>query len=140
MKRTTITLKDIQNSACASRNPHLFGQHAKESKPKRNKYANTRVEIDGHAFDSKKEAKRYGELKLLQKAGKIGLLEMQVEFILLVNGDSVGSYVADFTYIDAVTGEKVVEDVKSGATRKIAKYRLKKKLMKQIYGIEIKEV
>lgn len=132
----------FQKSACWDRNKHLFtDQHGKEKgKVKKSKYGSTKVEVDGITFDSAKEARRYGELKLMQKAGMIGLLELQVVYELNVNGGKVCSYIADFVYVISATGEKVVEDVKSDSTKKIERYRLKKKLMKQCYGIEIKEV
>lgn len=138
MKRTTITLKDIQNSACARINPHLFsGQHAKESKPKRNKYANTETEVDGIRFDSTKEANRYVKLKMMVKAGLIGMLQLQVDFELNPGGTHSLKYIADFVYIDQRTGDSIVEDAKGFRTKE---YRKKKRLMKKIYQIEIKEV
>jgi hypothetical protein len=106
---------------------------------KRSKYGNVKTTVDGLTFDSRKEAKRWGELKLLLKKGEIGLLERQRVFRLEVNGSAVAEYKSDFSYLTA-GGVLVVEDVKSAATRKIATYRLKKKLMKAQYGIDIKEV
>lgn len=133
-----ITLADIARSACAPLNQHLL--QSIPAPKKRSKYGNKKAQVSGHTFDSIKEAKRYGELKMMQKAGLIGFLELQVVYELKVNEQKICSYIADFVYVDAKTGEKVVEDVKSPATRKIAKYRQKKKLMKAIYNIEIKEV
>ncbi|WP_276483592.1 DUF1064 domain-containing protein [Paraflavitalea pollutisoli] len=136
-----MTIAALQKTACAARNPHLFaGQHKKERSTKRSKYGNQVVEIDGIRFDSAKEGKRYGQLKIMQKAGEIGFLELQVVYELEVNGGKISSYVADFVYVIQATGEKVVEDVKSDATRKNRAYRLKKKLMKQLLNIDIKEV
>ena len=79
------------------------------------KYGNHKVTYDGIKFDSKKEMNRYIELKLLQRAGKISDLQLQVPFVLLQagNGERGVKYIADFVYIDA-DGNKVVEDVKSG--------------------------
>jgi hypothetical protein len=134
-----ITLKDIANSRCAHLNQHLFQNPSSQAK-KKSKYGNKKTEVDGITFDSEKEAKRYGELKIMQKAGLIGLLQMQVEYRLEVNGEKVASYIADFVYLDSQTGQTVVEDVKSEMTRKLPVYRLKKKLMKQIHNIEIAEV
>lgn len=131
-----ITLNDIKNSACAKRNPHLFTEPEK----KKSKYGNKKTEVDGIKFDSKKEAKRYGELMILLKAGEIGLLERQVVFELKIGEKRVCKYIADFVYTDQKTGERIVEDVKSEATRKLRLYRLKKKLMQEIIGIKIKEV
>lgn len=110
-----------------------------EKKNKRSKYGNEKHEIDGILFDSRKEAKRYGELKMMLKAGKIGQLELQKMYELKVEGQRVCKYYADFVYMVMATGETVVEDVKSEATRLKPSYRLKKKLMKAIYKIEIKE-
>ena len=110
-----------------------------------NKYRNKKVIVDGIEFDSKKEAIRYQELKLLEKAKKITELKLQVPFILLDNYVLNGKkhqgikYIADFVYIDIETGKYVVEDVKSSAT-KTQVYRLKKKLFESRYGIEIKEI
>lgn len=96
--------------------------------------------IDGILFASKAEAKRYFELKLLEKAGKIGPLERQYQYDLTVNGYKVGTYIADFVYIEYIDGADRlphVEDVKGVRT---PLYRLKKKLMKAIYGIDIIEI
>lgn len=111
--------------------------------PKQHKYRAKRTEVDGITFASQKEAKRYQDLKLLQQAGEISELELQPEFELMVGDTCVCKYVADFRYRlkqhtgDLNPGEEVVEDVKGCNT---AVYRLKKKLMKAIYGIEIQEV
>ncbi len=108
---------------------------AQEAAPKRSKYGNKKVELDGLVFDSKKEANRYHVLKQRKMAGEIFNLFTQVEFQV-----SVCKYIADFTYQLSGTGELVVEDVKSPATRKLPTYRLKKKMMKLEKGIEIMEV
>lgn len=107
---------------------------------KKAKYGNRKHEVDGILFDSEKEAKRYGVLMMRLKAGEIGLLELQKVYELKVEGKRVCKYEADFVYLVMATGETVVEDVKSEATRTLPTYRLKKKLMKAIYNIEIKEV
>jgi len=97
--------------------------------------------VDGIKFDSEKEAKRYGELKILSKIGEIGLLELQVPFLLIEENETERKceYIADFVYWDIKTGEKIIEDVKSEATRKLSTYIMKRKLMKDKYGIEILE-
>lgn len=98
------------------------------------KYGNHKVTFDGIKFDSKKEMNRYIELKLLQRAGKISDLQLQVPFVLLKagNGERGVKYIADFVYLDA-DGNKVVEDVKSEATKKKEAYILKRKWFKSIY-------
>lgn len=112
-----------------------------------NKYHNKPTEIDGIKFQSKKEARRYAELKLLQKAGEISDLELQKPFILQPGFVHEGKkiqpikYVADFVYTDIKARRiNVVEDVKSPATRKDKVYQLKKKMMLYVHGIEIKEI
>ena len=104
------------------------------------KYKNTKVEVDGLKFDSKKEARRYEELKLLQRSGEIAQLSLQTRIPLSVNGHKVCTYVADFTYTDVASRRYVVEDVKSEYTKKLPLYRLKRKLHKAIYGFDITEV
>lgn len=104
-----------------------------------NKYGNKKVELDGIKFDSKKEMRRYAELKVLEKAGEIRDLQLQVGFILQEGfTDQTGKrqqaikYIADFTYYqqeDDGCWYLVIEDVKSPATRKNAVYRLKNKMM-----------
>lgn len=138
-----MSLADLQNSAVAAINPHLFDENRNKttnSGNKKQKYGNIRTVVDGIEFDSKKEAKRYQELIGRQKMGEIGMLERQVEYPIYIESKLVTWYIADFKYLIAATGETVVEDVKSPATRKNKEYRLKKKMMKAIYHIEIKEV
>ena len=78
-----------------------------------NKYNARKVTIDGIAFDSKKEAARYRDLKLMQRAGEIRGLQLQVEYELIPKqaGERACNYIADFVYQDVRTGETVVEDV-----------------------------
>jgi hypothetical protein len=97
--------------------------------------------IDGIQFDSAKEAKRYGELKIRLKLGEIGLLQRQVKY-LIIEGNKTErkcEYVADFVYYESKTGKLIVEDVKSSFTRKLPVYIMKRKLMLEKYGIEILE-
>ena len=110
-----------------------------------NKYRNKRTQVDGIWFDSKAEAKRYAELRLLEKAGEIWALLLQPEFPLHVMARSentkqvtfpiIGKYVADFEYMEG--GTKVVEDVKSPATAKNALFRWKRKHFEAEYGIKL---
>lgn len=111
--------------------------------PKKPKYRNKKTEVDGITFDSKKEANRYGQLKLLQRAGKIGELKMQERFELFpaqrIDGKVVERpwvYVADFVYIDEA-GRRIVEDAKGVRTKD---YIGKRKAMLAIHNIRIKEI
>ena len=98
---------------------------------KRGKYGNKRE----NGFDSRREARRHEQLLLLEKARDIAELKRQTAFRIDVNGELVCTYKADFTYIKK--GVLVVEDAKGCKT---PVYRLKKKLMKAVHGIDIKEV
>ena len=107
------------------------------------KYNAKKTEVDGITFASKKEAARYQDLKLMEKAGEIHDLELQPRFDLVVNDIKIGFYKADFQYDvpfvgnDNIPAVRIIEDAKGIKT---PVYRLKKKLMKAIYGIEIQEV
>ena len=101
------------------------------------KYHNRKTEVNGVMFDSSAEALRYRELLLLVTAGEISELFIHPKFQLDVNNIHLGCYIADFQYNDHERQKIVVEDVKGVKT---PVYRLKKKLMKALYGIEIFEV
>ena len=121
-----------------------------------NKYGNRKATINNMVFDSRKEARRYSELLLLQKAGQISDLQTQVPFELipaqyetierygkkgqrLKDGkrciEKAVIYRADFVYNE--NGQTVVEDTKGFKTKD---YILKRKMMLYIHGIRIKEV
>lgn len=101
------------------------------------KYRNEPVRVGGDHFDSKSEAKRWADLKLLESAGEISNLKRQVRFELHVGGLHICDYIADATYTRA--GEYVVEDTKSPSTQRNAVYRLKRKLLRALYQLEILE-
>lgn len=125
----------------------------------KNKYYNVKTRTsDGLVFDSTKEARRWEQLLLLQKAGKITSLERQVKYeiipaqyetyerfskkgVRIKDGQRLVErkveYVADFVYTDAETGESIVEDAKGIRTKD---YIIKRKLMFAVHGIRIKEV
>jgi hypothetical protein len=113
-------------------------------KASQRKYKNTPTFVDDQRFDSKKEAARYQDLKLLEKCGAISNLETQVKFEFPINGEPLRyasnrkvTYVADFTYVE--DGQRVVEDVKSKITAQNPAYKLKRALMKACHGIVIRE-
>lgn len=101
------------------------------------KYRNQRTELLGKTFASKKEAQRYLQLLAMQHAGQISGLELQPVYLIEIGGELICRYIGDFRYIE--DGQTFVEDVKSSAT-KTPVYRLKKKLLYALYGIEIREV
>lgn len=111
----------------------------------RRKYNNKKVTVDGITFDSVKEARRYAELLLLQRSGKIKDLRRQWKYVLIpsqyaeVDGkrkciERECTYVADFVYLQ--DGEIIVEDTKGFRT---PEYKIKRKLMLKVHGIRIKE-
>ncbi len=100
------------------------------------KYKAVKTAVDNLLFDSKREAKRYGELKLLERAGQIRNLELQPVFPLIVNGTKVCEYRADFVYFE---GERrIIEDSKGFRT---PAYKLKRRLLLAVYpGLDHREV
>ena len=105
-----------------------------DQQPSKSKWRNVRTTVDGITFASKREAKRYGELKIELLAGVITDLELQKPCSLNVNGVHICDYIADFVY--RRNGAQITEDAKGKATEL---YRIKKALMRAIYGIEILE-
>lgn len=108
------------------------------------KYRSKKTIVDGITFDSKLEARRYQELKLMERAGEISGLQLQVKYVLIpsqkLNNKVVEravTYVADFVYTLKSSGESVVEDTKGMKTKE---YIIKRKLMLYVHGIRVKEV
>lgn len=106
------------------------------------KYGNRKAVVNGITFDSIKEARRYQELLLLEKAGAITDLQLQVKFVLIpaqrIKGKVVErqcTYKADFVYKE--NGETIVEDTKGFKTKE---YIIKRKLMLHVHGIRIREI
>lgn len=124
-----------------------------------NKYYNVKTRTsDGKVFDSGKEARRWEQLLLLQRAGKILELQTQVAYELIPaqyetyprfskKGERLKDgqrllerkveYVADFVYTDAETGENIVEDAKGVRTKD---YIIKRKLMLAVHSIRVREI
>lgn len=124
------------------------------------KYGSKKTILDGISFDSKKEANRWAELRILEKAGEIEDLRRQVKFVLIPaqyedstevyqRGANKGkpkrgkllehecAYVADFVYRVTETDRTAVEDTKGFKTKD---YIIKRKLMLERYGIRIREI
>lgn len=119
------------------------------------KYHNKKTEVDGIVFDSYRESRRYKELKLMEKAGEIYDLKLQVKFELIPSQrepDTIGKrggikkgkviehpvyYIADFVYKRTGSDELIVEDTKGMRTKD---YILKRKMMLYFHGIKIREI
>ena len=120
-------------------------EYRKLTKSSKNKYGATKVVSNGKTFDSKKEAKRYTELLIMQKNNHIKDLQTQVKYVLIPsqkdeNGKVIErecSYIADFVYFDIKANKTIVEDTKGFRT---PEYKIKKKLMLYVHNIRIKEV
>jgi hypothetical protein len=107
-----------------------------------NKYHSKKITRDGMTFDSVKEYRRFCDLSLLERAGKITNLQRQVPFLLIpsqrIDGkvaERACNYIADFVY--EKDGQQVVEDTKGFKTKD---YIIKRKLMLHVHGIRINEV
>ena len=117
----------------------------------RNKYGAKPHRVDGILFASIAEARRYCELKILEKAGQIEDLELQPVFVLIAPQpfggmpslgiqypeSTIGKYIGDFKYFDKCQQRCVVEDVKGFKT---PLYRWKKKHVEAQYGITVVEI
>jgi hypothetical protein len=103
------------------------------------KYRNKPTVVEGIRFPSQREARRFLDLRLLERNGEVRNIRRQVEYRLEVGGLLICKYRADFVYDELRKGEwtiDIVEDVKGYRT---PEYRLKRKMMKVILGIEIRE-
>lgn len=92
--------------------------------PRNNKYSAEKVTVDGITFDSKREARRYGELRMMERAGQIRDLQLQVPIMLEGRDGPVLSrsgrqmrLTVDFAYVDVATELQVFEDAKGKPTR-----------------------
>lgn len=99
-----------------------------------NKYKNKPTHIDGIRFASKAEARRYQELKFLERGGEINGLKLQPRYPLEMNGEKICTYVADFEYRERYD-ELITEDVKGVQT---PAFKLKAKMFKAQYGREVR--
>lgn len=120
----------------ATRKSGIVGDFTGDS-GKRSKYNARETWVDGIRFDSRKEAARWNQLVMLERAGVIMGLRRQVPYVLIdksAHGRAI-RYIADFAYMQ--DGQEVVEDAKGVKT---PVYKLKRRMMAERYGIIIKEV
>ena len=103
------------------------------------KYHNKKTVIDGFKFDSKLEAERYAQLKMMECAGVIRDLELQPEYELIPSFKKDGKtwrktvYKADFRYILCEDDKTIIEDVKGSTAVITDVFRLKQKLFEYKY-------
>lgn len=146
MRLSPRQLQELQ--ARAVRQPALAAvlaqaEQAAQEPARRPKFGNAKVEDGGHTFDSRAEHRRWRHLLVLERAGEISELQLQVPYELIPAQRRPGGgkerptvYVADFVY-RTKAGTLVVEDVKGVVT---PEFRLKRKLMLWRHGIEVQEV
>lgn len=132
-RKTEWQAKGTVRTHTIEKSPVSDAQAHKQGGRKPGKYGNVKTEAEGMKFDSKREAKRWMNLRLEETAGQIKKLQRQVVYPLVVNGMQICIYVADFVY---ERDGLVVEDAKGYKT---PEYRLKAKLMLACHGIEILE-
>jgi hypothetical protein len=102
------------------------------------KYRNRKVTYDGIEFDSQREFKYYLDFKTLHQAGAIADFKVHPEFVCSIAGQRICKYEADFEFTEK--GRRRVIDVKSPVTAKHPVFRLKRKLVKALHGVEIEVV
>ena len=133
------------------RNPHELPE---EKKPE--KYHNKPTQVDGIKFRSGKEARRYQELVMAEKAGLISNLEAHPRFHIdldawvmpdggFIERAHICDYIADFSYTETESGRLVIEDTKGKDKKtrwdtRTEAYKLKKIMMRVIKGIEVREI
>ena len=138
MTRRSVSILDLGPAAQRQVMAAYARSTAKTAVPaeRKSKYGAKKTVVDGITFDSGAEAKRYDELKKLERAGEISGLSLQPAFPIAINGNKVAEYRADFAYFRG--SDRVIEDVKGVKT---PVYRLKKKLVEALYaGVRIVEV
>lgn len=107
-------------------------------KPARNKYGAKKTVLDGIRFDSKAEANFYATLKLREKAGEVSGVELQRPFALIgPDGEVITTYRSDFAFWDHIEDRFRVVDVKGVETDV---FKLKRKMMRSMLGIEVEVV
>lgn len=124
---------------------HLTAKQYKEiaKAPKPSKYSAKRTKLDGHTFDSKREANRYAVLKQMQSNGFISDLELQPAFPLEMDGvcrvktETGKTMRVTFDFAYTQNGKRVVEDAKGYKTRD---YLVRKAVAEAFYGIKVVEV
>ena len=142
-----IALSDLGPSALRQVDACLEAQRIRDemaaTKKPRSKYGAVKTTVDGITFDSKAEARRWLELRILLRAGEITNLEVHKTFPIVINGvpvkmnnGHVAKYTADFVYFDKA-GKRIVEDVKGFVVRD---FPLRRAIIEHIYNLKIVEV
>ena len=104
---------------------------------KSSKFGAKKTVVDGITFDSKWESERYGQLKAMERGGIVTDLELQVKYDIVINDIKICKYIADFVYKEESPDGKIREIVEDAKGFETPEFKLKKKLMKAVHGIDI---
>ena len=104
---------------------------------KSSKFGAKKTIVDGITFDSKWESERYGQLKAMERGGIVTDLELQVKYDIVINDIKICKYIADFVYKEESPDGKIKEIVEDAKGFETPEFKLKKKLMKAVHGIDI---
>ena len=104
---------------------------------KSSKFGAKKTMVDGITFDSKWESERYGQLKAMERGGIVTDLELQVKYDIVINDIKICKYIADFVYKEESSDGKIREIVEDAKGFETPEFKLKKKLMKAVHGIDI---
>ena len=104
---------------------------------KSSKFGAKKTVVDGITFDSKWESERYGQLKAMERGGIVTDLELQVKYDIVINDIKICKYIADFVYKEESPDGKIKEIVEDAKGFETPEFKLKKKLMKAVHGIDI---
>ena len=129
-----------KNQAMNMRKPIWCCEHCHKwyhSNPKKMACVNCQCKAF-HYFPSTAEANKFSELVSLLKYGKISRLELQPSYPIVINGQKICTYRADFRYRDSDDKEMVVDVKPKDFSTEL--FKLKKKLVENIYQIKIHEV
>jgi len=104
---------------------------------KSSKFGAKKTIVDGITFDSKWESERYGQLRAMERGGIVTDLKLQVKYDIIINDIKICRYIADFVYKEESPDGKVKEIVEDAKGFETPEFKLKKKLMKAVHGIDI---
>ena len=104
---------------------------------KSSKFGAKKTVVDGITFDSKWESERYGQLKAMERGGIVTDLKLQVKYDIVINDIKICKYIADFVYKEESPDGKIREIVEDAKGFETPEFKLKKKLMKAVHGIDI---
>jgi hypothetical protein len=104
---------------------------------KSSKFGAKKTIVDGITFDSKWESERYGQLRAMERGGIVTDLKLQVKYDIVINDIKICKYISDFVYKEELPNGEIKEIVEDAKGFETPEFKLKKKLMKAVHGIDI---